>query len=367
MAMSALGEANQSISLGSALGDFRRYVKAQCDQLRLSEQGMFPGLSEIVTARKGASSRLRAMAEIPSTAFEQYKEQPALSKAAVAIGGMDVGWGGALAPYEQAAQAFLGTLAPYSSFDRMLNDGAFYPLPLRTRNAAASSAALGSSVPEQGAKPVTSMSFTSVQNPALKAIGEVVLSDELLRMTVPAADALFALEMQKAVALATDTKFLQIVAAGGGATHASTGLTAAQFLSDLQLALQSIAIDEASERTRLYLVVPLSVWKTLSLLTLPAGDWLMVNNKINNIHCIASSATAHDGYLINAASVGAASDLITTTVSRHASVEMADNPTAGDYHLLSLFQNNLTLIRCERFFGATVMRPTGISAITAMV
>jgi len=62
-------------------------------------------------------------------------------KAPVAIGGIDTGWGGVLAPYLQADEAFLQSLTPLSSFDRILADGGFYRLPMRHRIAVASSSA----------------------------------------------------------------------------------------------------------------------------------------------------------------------------------------------------------------------------------
>jgi hypothetical protein len=71
-----------------------------------------------------------------------------------------------------------------------------------------------------------------------------------------------------------------------------------------------------------------------------------------------------NGYLFNALAVGADSDLVTTKISDQAAVEMADNPTSGDYHLVSAFQSNLTFILSERYFGATVLRSNGIALIT---
>jgi len=216
-------------------------------------------------------------------------------------------------------------------------------------------------VPEMAAKPVSQMSFTSVQNAAQKAIGEVVLSDELLKLTVPAADLLFQVEMQKAVALATDTRLLAILFAGSGSSHASTGLTAAQFLADFSLALQSIQTEASS---KLYLVLPINTYKVVRYLRDTGGLLVGPNGKIGDVTVIATSGAGTNGYMLNAGAIGADSDLLTVEVSRHATVEMADNPTAGDYHLLSLFQNNLTMIRAERFFGVVVMRPTGVATIT---
>jgi hypothetical protein len=376
--MGSIDQLNRSVSLESASSDFTRFVKAQAKQFLLAQQGFKSlDLLEIATAQKGASSRLREMCGISPAEIEQYKERimdpvpdevlqgRMLNKAGVAIGSI-TGWGSPLAPYAQASEAFLASLAPYSSFDRILNDNGFYPLPLRTRIAVASSAAVASSVLEAAGKPVSAMSFVQVQNPALKAIGQIVLSAELLRFTVPAADRLFELEMQKAVALATDSKFLQTVALAAGASHPSTGLSASAFLADLALALGSIQTDEASEAKRLYLVLPTAAYKTVLLLR-DVGGMLVVNGKIGSINIIASSGTAHDGYLINAAAIGAASDLVTTEISRASDVEMQDNPTAGDFHLISMFQNNLILIRAERYFGATVLRSNGLATISGMV
>src|SRR5205823_5756719 len=165
-------------------------------------------------------------------------------KTAVAVGGIDTGWGGALAPYQQASTAWLQTLAPHSSYDRILNDNAFTSWPLRSSGAIGSSAAIGSTTGEAAPKPVSQMAFTRVQLPALKAISEIVLTDELLMLTTPAADQLFQTEMAKSVGLATDTKFTQLLAAGAGSSHASTGLTAAQFNADLALAYGSIQTEE---------------------------------------------------------------------------------------------------------------------------
>jgi len=284
-------------------------------------------------------------------------------KAAVAVGGIDSGWGGVLAPFAQASVAFLSSLSSYSSFDRIWNDGAFFPLPMRTRIAVTTTAAVGSTVPEDTPKPVSQMSFSQAQQPALKAIAEVVLSDEVILMTTPAANKLFESEMQKAVALATDAKFLQILVAGTGSSHASSGLTAARFLADLTLALQSIQTDTNS---KLYLILPVNTYKAVVLLR-DTGGMLVVNGRIGNITVVPSSGATTSGILLDAASaVGADSDIATPTarISKQATVVMQDNPTAGDTRLVSMWQNNWTLIRCERFFSAVVLRSNGIAKIT---
>jgi hypothetical protein len=210
-------------------------------------------------------------------------------------------------------------------------------------------------------KPVSQMSFSQAQQPALKAVAEVVLSDEVILMTTPAANRLFEIEMQKAVALATDVKFNSILVAGAGSSHASSGLTAAQFLADLTLALQSIQTDTNS---KLYLVLPVNTYKAVMLLR-DTGGMLVVNGRIGNINVIPSSGATTNGVLFDAASsVGADSDIAVPTASNEATLVMQDNPSAGDTQLLSLFQNDFTCIRCERFFSAVVLRSNGIAKIT---
>jgi hypothetical protein len=64
-------------------------------------------------------------------------------------------WGSELAAYRESSEGFVQSLAPFSSFDRILNDGGFTRTPLRTHIAVASSAAIGSTVSELATKPIT--------------------------------------------------------------------------------------------------------------------------------------------------------------------------------------------------------------------
>src|SRR5262249_52308200 len=159
-----IGAASASISLDGVNSDFLRYVRTEAQRAWLAEQGYKEDALEMATAHKGVSSRLKAMLEMPRGVFDQYRKMMQMPvdgrKAAVAIGGIDSGWGSALAPFAQASEAFLQSLSPYSAFDRMLNDNALFPLPMRTRIAITTTAATGSAVPEDVAKPVSQMSFS---------------------------------------------------------------------------------------------------------------------------------------------------------------------------------------------------------------
>lgn len=367
-----IGEASRSLSLDNAASDYVRYVKTQAVRSwwwhhhRVQQDEL-----QIATAHRGVSSRLKSMLEMHDGVISDAKKQiernvpvplPGHTKTAVAVGGIDVGWGGALAPFQQASAAFLQSLAPYSAFDRLLSDNAFTRLPLRTRAAIASSASVGSAVSEGQPKPVAAMSFSIVQLPVYKAVGQVVMTDETVLSVSPAADRLFESEMQKMVALATDVKFLEIVTEDTGvASNASTGLTAAALLADLATALEAI---EVGVNSRLYWILPASIAQIVPLRLYTAGIFT-VNSMIGNIRIIATSAPTADGVLLDASAVAADSDIVTSQVSNQSDVIMQDSPTAGQA-MVSLFQNNLTLVRSERFFGATVLRPEGIAVTTGM-
>ena len=112
-------------------------------------------------------------------------------------------------------------------FDRLLNDNAFTRLPMRTRAATRvrrDSRIDGFRGPAQTG---FAMSFSAVHLPAYKAIGQVVLTDETVLSVTPAADKRFESQLQQMVALASDTKFLEIITEGTGVASQSEHRTTA--------------------------------------------------------------------------------------------------------------------------------------------
>jgi len=70
------------------------------------------------------------------------------------------------------------------------------------------------------------MSFALQQLEAYKAVALLVISDELAKSAAPGANDLFANELRKAVAVANDTRFLQVISESTGiASNPSSGLT----------------------------------------------------------------------------------------------------------------------------------------------
>jgi hypothetical protein len=123
--------------------------------------------------------------------------------------------------------------------------------------------------------------------------------------------------------------------------------------------------------SKLYAILPANVAKSVRQLR-DAGGMLVVNGMIGDVRVIATSAETAPGVpidyavLLDASAVAADSDLVTTDVVRNATLRMDDNPTAGSYQIVSLWQNNLQAMQAERYFGAAVLRSDGIAVISGM-
>jgi HK97 family phage major capsid protein len=290
----------------------------------------------------------------PSPRLEAILKSPAYA------GAVESGsWGAELAPFRQASAAFIETLARFSAFDRILSDGGFIRMPLRTRIAVGSTAATASVVNELATKPLTQMEFGNQELPQWKASGALVITDELARSTSASATRLFESELRKAVAVATDNRFLRLLTEASDITsNESTGTDAASFVSDLQTALQAVEVGVGS---MLYLILPMDVWKTVSLLRDSSG--MLVQNGSIGIIRVVPSASATAGVLLDATAIGAdAGDAIFGT-AREAVLKLDDEVTDGSSAYISLWQHNLVGLRVERYFGAAILRPSGIALI----
>jgi hypothetical protein len=90
----------------------------------------------------------------------------------------------------------------------------------------------------------------------------------------------------------------------------------------------------------------------------------MQDGKIGDITIAASDAATTTATLIDARQIATEIDTVTLDSSQQGAIETTDNPTSGDYHLISLFQNNLTALRAEVWFGAVAMRSTSVALTT---
>jgi HK97 family phage major capsid protein len=202
----------------------------------------------------------------------------------------------------------------------------------------------------------------------LKVSALIAVNEELARSTLPAAIARFGNELRRACALATDNAFLAAIAATAGVTsNASTGLTAAAFVSDLDTALQAVSIGATS---KLYLILPPNVCKTVALLRDTGGplfpSMTVTGGTISGVRVIVSDAAEDTATLVDASQVASESDLIILDRSTHASLQLDDNPTSGAYQLGSLWQRNMVGMKAERMFGVELLRADAAALITGL-
>jgi Phage capsid family len=332
------------VSISSASNDFVKYA-------------------QVLAAGRGRPVEMKALAgRIPSQRLREALQQ----KTAVDVGtSTDSDWAG---PLNQMATAFLDSLAPYSCFDRMLADNAVTRLPFRTRIVLASSGATAGQLGELAPTPLSEINFGTALFEPVKVVSSVVLSEELSKAMSPSASRLIGNELRKAVALATDTYFVGVIAQSTGvASSGSTGLTASAFLSDLEDALQSITTSPSS---RLYLLVAPSAFKTISLLR-DTGGSLMTNGTLASglIKVVPSAALQDTMILVDAVSIAGASESIELSSSDQATVKLDDaqTDTGGALHV-SLWQNNLSAIKATRWLAASLMRADScfvIDSVTA--
>jgi HK97 family phage major capsid protein len=310
---------------------------------------------------------------MPATAWENAKRANAsprvlsILKSAVGAGGADDPvWAGALSEFSTLAQAFLSSLAPWSAYDTVLNDGAFFRVPLRTRVSVVTTAASGAVVGEGQPKPVSKLALTNQELLVRKVVSIVALNQEVVRSVDPAALDLINNELRKAVASKSDETFLDIlVNTTGIASAASTGMSAAQFAADLSGALDSISY---GSNARLYLVLSPAAAKVVAFMrdangTLYPDMSVTGNGTIAGIKVIVSGS-ASDAILFDASQIAANSDTIVIDASSQASVVLDDAPSSGPQGMTSLWQSNMQALRATRYFGVEVLRPEAVAVIT---
>jgi hypothetical protein len=294
--------------------------------------------------------------------------QGILEKAAVAGGGID-SWS-QISDYINVQQSFQESLRTLSVFDAVLNGG-MVRAPLRSRGFSITTGISGSVVGEHAFKPIGSLVLAQQLLELRKASAIVVVSEEVADF--PGASQLFADELTRAIIAATDSNFLAGLVAGAGVTTASGGGTAAQIAVDLEVLLSNVTTHAGS---RLFLVIsPLNLkgivakyaGGTAGLFPLlgPLGGEMWPGVVVIPSDSISSSAVV----LFDATAIVGNSDAIIPGKSEQSTIQMEtspDSPPTASTSLLSLWQNNLVALKLERFFGYTILRSSGVSALSGV-
>jgi HK97 family phage major capsid protein len=278
-------------------------------------------------------------------------------------------WAESLAPYARLSDGFLETVAPYSAFDAIVATGSFFAVPMHTRVAVSTLAASGATVGEYAPKAITSLRFSSVDLTIRKAVSFVVLSDELVRNAGSATYQRVGNELRKAVGLTTDKAFLDaLIQDTGVASNASTGLTAAEIVSDFDIMLQGLSLGATSKP---FLVGSPALVQRLALMrgdngapTFPDVD--IAGGDIAGVQVVPTDALTDTAVLLDASQIAADPGQVVLDASEQASLQLDDNPTDAASDLRSLWQSNLRALRAERYFAAMPLRPGAVSVLTSV-
>jgi HK97 family phage major capsid protein len=277
------------------------------------------------------------------------------------------GVGSVLAPFQSLAQGFLASLASSSAFDSMLP---FMPVfPLRTRIFSTTTIITGTTVAEFAPKKVGSLSLSASDLDILKAMGQFVLSREVIEFGVEGTLPYLESQLRTAVITATDSQFLTTITSSA-TSFASSGSNANAARQDIRNLLQLINIGGASKLFLITTADIASAWATLGDST---GAQVFPNavyngGTIGGVRIVSSdSCPAQTIILADASQIAASQEGLRADASREATVQLdstPDSPPTASTNLASLWQQNLVAVILERFFGAKVLTSGAVAVCT---
>lgn len=350
--------------------------------------------SRIVTARnlpKGAAftrycmslaaakGNALAAVEIAKSRWKDSPEVEAVLRAAVSAGTTtDTTWAAPLAQYRDMAAEFIELLRPETLLGRMTG---FRRVPFLVRMPRQTAGATAGWVGQGAPKPVRELAFDSVTIPHTKIAVIVAITEELARFSTPSAEATVRQDLISTIAQYMDQQMVDpTVAAVNDVSPASitnsgvdaswidsTGDTVAQITNDLNSALTRMAVANVGMRNRYWLLHPRTENFLRTLRT--SQDVFAFRDEMNtgrllgvpfvssaNMPLRDQSSPVSTGtletyiVLVEASEIFLADDgEVMIDVSREASLQMNDAPSAGAQSLVSLWQNNMIGIRAERY------------------
>jgi HK97 family phage major capsid protein len=300
-------------------------------------------------------------------------------KAAVAAGNTtDSAWAAPLVQYNNMASEFVGLVRNAAILGKLTK---LRHVPFNIRIPRQTGGVSGQFVGEGAPKPVGKLSFDNVALPWAKAAVIVVFSAELSRFSDPSVEALVRDDMVKGIAQYLDDRLVNPAYAGvsgvspasltnGITAHASTGATIAAITSDVGALLGGFATANLDLTAGAWIMNPNTALK-LSLVRnsqdafefpkigINGGEWFGLPVITSNTVPVSVIA------LVDQSEVLIADDGdVSIDMSQEASVQMTDTPSGGATSLVSLWQNNLTGLRAERFIYWMPRRAAAVAVMT---
>ena len=274
----------------------------------------------------------------------------------------------AIADYKVISQAFSESLRTVGCYDAMLPD--FTPAPLRSRGITITTGITGSVVGERAVKPISTIALGNALVEPKKAAAIIVMTDEVVRSADATVNSLFANELKKGVVAAVDATFLSALVAST-VPVASAGATFNNILTDLGVLVDGVVTGPNSKL--FYVTSPANMKKLLLKSTGQGGiafPALGDGSLIPGITAIASDQLAAGvAIMVDATAIAGSADALMLDASNTTNLEMQttpDSPPTGSTVVTSLYQSNLTALRCERFFGFTLLRSNAVASLSGV-
>lgn len=348
------------------------------------EKGIaFARFAKALAAANGSRS------EALEIARKQYPDDAKLHhvlKAAVGAGTTtDPQWAGALVEYQEYALDFVEYLRPQTIIGRFGQGGipALRQVPFNIRIPAQTSGGSANWVGQGKAKPLTKFDFESITFSFAKVAAIAVLTDELIRFSNPAADALVRNALAEAVIARLDTDFINpakaevanvspasvtngiVAVPSTGDPDADAEAAFAQFVSNNLQPTGGVWIMSSTNALALSMKKNALGQKMYPEMTLLGGTF-------QGLPAIVSQYAGTNLTLLNAPDIYLADDGgVAVDMSREASLEMESEPTGDSItptgtELVSMFQTNSVAIRAERWINWKRRRTAAVAVISGV-
>lgn len=326
-----------------------------------------------------AMARAKAWKDTPEVL--QMMEHHLNGKAAVAVGvTTDSTWAGPLV-VTQPLNEFLEMLRPKTLLGRIPG---LRQVPFNISMPSQTTGGTYGWVGQNKPKPATKADFATVTVGFAKASGIIVMTEELVKLSTPSAEATVRDEMINGMAAFLDTQFVDPAVAAvagvnpasitnGASTAAASGATAAAAKADLAASVQVFTAAGVPLEGSVWLMNDSNAFglsQSLNALGQPLFPGVSITGgSIYGIPVVVSNNVSNRVVLVHAPSILYADDGgVSIDVSREASVQMdtaPTDPTDATTVLISLWQRNLVGLRADRFISWTRARSAAVRYISA--
>jgi HK97 family phage prohead protease len=300
-------------------------------------------------------------------------------KAAVATGTVtSATWAGNLVYAQNLASEFLEFLVPQTYLGRIPG---LTRVPFNSRIPRENSVITAQWVGEGASKPVAAGTFDTVTLTFAKTACIMGVTDELARFSSPSVEMLVRDNLAKGIAKFLDEQFIKPTVTAvtnvspasitnGADSDAASGTDITAVIHDIrQILFHFQEYNIPTDNLTLIMQPVLATSIGTMLTTLGVVAFPNVNGNGGNILGItvltSNNSPAGQVTAIHPPSVFVADEGgLQIDVSREASVELDSAPAAGNYHLVSAFQNNLVFVRAERYITWLRGRDKGVFYLT---